>query len=165
MAAQNGKLAYYLGGSEAMIARARPILEASAAHLLPMGPVGAATVVKIATNLVSAATVKALVEAAAITQSQGVGLGALLEAFKVNANFSPLIAMKLPAMQQGQFEPHFSLKNMLKDADYACALAREAGLVTPVLDATAAQMRDQVEQGQGELDFCVMGEALTETAA
>ena len=161
LAAQNGRLAYYLGGSEAVIARARSVLEASATQILPMGEVGAATVVKIATNLLSAATVKALVEAAAITRSCGVELDCLMEAFKVNANFSNLIAMKLPAIQAGEFEPHFSLQNMLKDAEYARALASRAGLATPVLDATTAAMQAGVNEGKGNLDFSVIGDVLS----
>lgn len=162
MAAQNGKLVYYVSGPEPLIERARPVLAASAAHILPMGGIGAATVVKITTNLVSAAIVKALVEAAAITRAHGVELSCLLEALRHNANYSPLIGMKLPAIMAQDFDPHFSLKNMLKDADYARALAAEAGIEAPVLEATASAMRAKLEQGRGDLDFSVMGEGVVQ---
>jgi 3-hydroxyisobutyrate dehydrogenase-like beta-hydroxyacid dehydrogenase len=119
-------------------------------------------VVKITTNLVTAAIVKALVEAAAITRSQGVELPCLLEAFKTNANYSPLIGMKLPAIIAQDFEAHFSLKNMLKDADFARALAAEAGVAAPVLEATALAMRQKLEEGRGDLDFSVIGEGLSQ---
>lgn len=46
MAAQNGKLTYYIGGSDLMLERARPVLEASAAKILPLGAVGDAMVLK-----------------------------------------------------------------------------------------------------------------------
>lgn len=160
MAAQNGKLAYYVGGPEPLLARARSVLEASSAAILPMGEVGDATVVKITTNLISASIVKAVIEAAQITQAQGVALEHLLEGLKVNANYSTLIGMKLPGMMAGDFEPHFSLKNMLKDADFARALAAEKGIRAEVLDATAALMRERFKEGKGELDFSVMGEEL-----
>jgi 3-hydroxyisobutyrate dehydrogenase-like beta-hydroxyacid dehydrogenase len=162
MAAQTGKLAYYVGGPEPLLARARPVLEASSAAILPMGEVGDATVVKITTNLISASIVKAVIEAAQITQAQGVGLEHLLAGLKVNANFSALIGMKLPGMMSGDFEPHFSLKNMLKDADFARGLAEEKGIRVEVLDATAALMRERLEEGKGELDFSVMGEDLVQ---
>lgn len=164
MAAQNGKLVYYIGGPEPLLERARPVLEASSTQILPMGGTGAATVVKITTNLVTAAIVKAVVEAAAITQAQGVALPRLLEALQSNANYSPLIGMKLPAIIAQDFEPHFSLKNMLKDADFARALAADAGIDAGVLEATAAAMRRKLVEGRGELDFCVMGEGLADTA-
>jgi 3-hydroxyisobutyrate dehydrogenase-like beta-hydroxyacid dehydrogenase len=162
VAAQNGKLVYYVGGPEPLMERVRPVLEASSVEILPMGGIGDATVVKITTNLVSAVIVKAVVEAAEITRSQGVPLAHLLTALQANANYSPLIGMKLPAMMNQEFEPHFSLKNMLKDADFARALAEEAGLKTEVLEATAALMREKLEAGKGESDFSVMGEGLGE---
>lgn len=157
MAAQNGKLCYYIGGSELLLERAKPVLEASAAKILPLGAVGDAMVLKIVTNLVSAVIVEAVSEAAAITQSHGVHLEKLLAALESNANFSTLIGMKLPAIIHGDFEPHFSLRNMLKDADFARELAAENGIPAPALDCTAAAMRRGVEAGDGDLDFSVIG--------
>jgi 3-hydroxyisobutyrate dehydrogenase-like beta-hydroxyacid dehydrogenase len=155
MAAQNAKLVYYIGGSEEILEHVRPILEASSAKIIPMGQVGDATVLKIVTNLVTAVTVKALSEAAAITHKQGIPLPKLLAALENNANYSALIGMKLPAIIQSDFEAHFSLRNMLKDADFARELAE--GLSTPALDCTAETMRTGVAHGNGDLDFSVIG--------
>lgn len=158
MAAQNGKLAYYVGGDPLMLERARPVLEASAAKILPLGAVGDAMVLKIVTNLVSAVVVEAVSEAAAITKANQIPLSKLLEALEANANYSTLIGMKLPAIMKGDFEPHFSLRNMLKDADFSLELAAEAKLKVPAIDCTAAAMRAGVEAGQGDLDFSVIGD-------
>jgi 3-hydroxyisobutyrate dehydrogenase-like beta-hydroxyacid dehydrogenase len=157
MAAQNGKLCYYLGGPDLLVERAKPVLEASAVKLLPLGAVGDAMVLKIVTNLVSAVIVEALAEAAAITQAHGVHLERLLAALEGNANYSTLIGMKLPAIMKGDFEPHFSLRNMLKDADFARELAAEFQIKSPALDVTAEAMRRGVDSGQGDLDFSVIG--------
>jgi len=157
MAAQNGRLCYYVGGSDLLLERARPVLEASAAKILPLGAVGDATVVKIVTNLISAVTVEALAEAAALTRAHGIPLEKLHEALEGNANHSQLIGMKLPAIMKGDFEPHFSLRNMLKDADFARELASEVGIAAPAIDSTATVMRRGVEKGEGDLDFCVIG--------
>jgi 3-hydroxyisobutyrate dehydrogenase len=157
MAAQNGKLVYYIGGSAPVLERVRPILELSSQKILPLGEVGEAMVLKIVTNLVSSITVKALAEAAAITQSQGISLDLLKTALEANANHSTLIGMKLPTMISGNFEPHFSLQNMLKDADFARSLASQADIKTPALDCTAEAMRAGVEAGMGDLDFSVIG--------
>jgi 3-hydroxyisobutyrate dehydrogenase-like beta-hydroxyacid dehydrogenase len=153
MAAQNGKLCYYLGGSELMIERARPVLEASSVKILPLGGIGDAMVLKIVTNLVSSVIVEAVAEAASITKANGIPLERLHE-----ANYSTLIGMKLPAIIKGDFEPHFSLRNMLKDADFARELAAAAKLETPALECTAAAMRKGVDAGKGDLDFCVIGQ-------
>lgn len=157
MAAQNAKLVYYIGGDAAALERARPVLELSSAKILPVGQIGDAMVLKIVTNLVTAVTVKALAEAAAITKAQGVPLEALQTALESNANYSTLIGMKLPALMSGDFEPHFSLVNMLKDADFARALAAESGLAVPAVDCAAEAMRAGVAAGLGERDFSIMG--------
>lgn len=158
MAAQNGKLCYYIGGNDLMLERAKPVLEASSAKILPLGGVGDAMVLKIVTNLVSSVIVEAVAEAAAITKANGIPLELLHTALEGNANYSPLIGMKLPAIIQKDFEPHFSLRNMLKDADFARELAAEAKLAVPAIDCTAAAMRQGVESGKGDLDFSVIGD-------
>jgi len=157
MAAQNAKLVYYVGGDTALLERARPILELSSQKILPLGQIGDAMVLKIVTNLVSSITLKALSEAVAITQSQGVSLDLLKTALEANANYSALIGMKLPTIISGDFEPHFSLQNMLKDADFARSLAASAKIKTPALECTAEAMRAGVLEGKGELDFSVIG--------
>ena len=157
MAAQNAKLVYYVGGDAALLERARPILELSSQKILPLGQIGDAMVLKIVTNLVSSITLKALSEAVAITQSQGVSLDLLKTALEANANYSTLIGMKLPTIISGDFEPHFSLQNMLKDADFARSLAASAQIKTPALECTAEAMRAGVLEGKGELDFSVIG--------
>src|SRR5688572_20768884 len=62
-AAENRQLVYYLGGESALAVRVRPVLEASSKAILHVGDIGQAAVVKIATNMISAATAQALAEA------------------------------------------------------------------------------------------------------
>ncbi len=164
MAAQNAKLTWYIGGEEHLLEMARPVLEASGSKIMHFGKIGDATVLKIVTNLISAVTVEALAEAAAITRANGITTEKLLAALEPNANFSTLIGMKLPTMTSGNFEAHFSLQNMLKDVRHAASLAREADLKTPVLDDTVAVMTRAAEAGKGEMDFSVIAENFTQRA-
>ncbi len=157
MAAQNGKLTYYIGGDAALLERALPLLQASGSKIMPLGNIGEAMVLKIATNAVSAITVKALAEALAMVRSQGIDGQSLLTALEANANYSTLIGMKLPTMLSGNYEAHFSLRNMLKDADFGRDIATNAGHTFPALDATAAAMRAALDAGQGDMDFSIIG--------
>jgi 3-hydroxyisobutyrate dehydrogenase len=158
MAAQNGKLVYYIGGDSASLDEVRTVLSASGTKIMPVGKIGDATVLKIATNAITAVTVKGLAEAFAITKAQGVEPQRLLEALEPNANYSGLIGMKLPAMINQDFEAHFSLRNMLKDADFARELASRSGIQVTALDAMADAMRAQLEAGNGDKDFSVIGQ-------
>jgi len=165
VAAERGELVYYIGGDEAELEKARKILEASSKKIIHFGAVGTATVLKIATNLISAAVVEALAESLAIIKAHDIAPEKLLEALVPNANCSPLVTMKLPTMISGTYEPHFSLKNMLKDSRYAQELARAKGLPTPVLDATNRAMEYADNAGRGESDFSIIMENFTDATS
>ena len=153
-AAADGQLTYYAAGPPKAIERVRPILEATSKAILYTGEVGTATVLKIATNMVSAVTVQALAEALGVVASQGIDPAKFREAMEANANCSGLVRMKLPAMIARDFTPHFSHKNMLKDARYALALAGQGNMEVPVLTAAAACMAGLEAGGHGDEDYC-----------
>lgn len=165
VAAEKGELVYYIGGAKKELEKATRALEASSKKILHLGKIGEASILKIATNLVSGAVAGALAEALAITKSNGVEPAKLLEAFEHNANCSPLVTMKLSAMMAGNYEPHFSLKNMLKDARYAQDLAKLESLATPLLNASVGVMERGVEAGRGDLDFSAVYENFTSIRA
>src|SRR5262245_62573172 len=70
-AAEQGELVYYVGGTDEALREGRPILEASSKEILHIGPVGQASAIKVATNMVTAASVQATAEALALVQAQG----------------------------------------------------------------------------------------------
>ena len=158
VAAAEGKLVYYVGGDEEDVAEAEGYLLRSGRAVIPCGRMGAATIVKLSTNLISACTVQALAEASAVAARFGVPDELFQRAVAENACASPLSAMKLPGMQRGEFEPHFSLSNMAKDGRYALVLARAAGLETPALAAVSARMNALCERGHGDLDYSALAQ-------
>jgi 3-hydroxyisobutyrate dehydrogenase/glyoxylate/succinic semialdehyde reductase len=64
--------------------------------------------------------------------------------------------MKVPAMLGADFDTHFSLDNMRKDAVYALELAASQGLGLPAIEAVRKQMDELCSQGLGEFDYCVL---------
>lgn len=156
LAAQNAKLVYYVGGDAAVLERVRPVLEASSSKIMHVGEIGHASILKIATNLLTAVTVKGLSEALALTKAHGVDPQQLLATLEPNANFSPLVAFKLPAMIQGDFDAHFSLQNMLKDAVFAMDLAEEKAVPVPALGVMAAAMQEAMKAGHADKDFSII---------
>lgn len=155
-AAANGALVYYAAGPDELIDRAEPLLLQSARSVLRCGPVGSATVLKLVTNLISACTVQALAESLATATRHGIDPALLIDAVSRNASGSPLAAMKLPTMARGEFEPHFSLSNMLKDSRYALDLAAAAGLDTPAIEAVSGRMAELCEAGLGDRDYSAL---------
>ena len=155
-AAAGGLLNYYVGGDENVLEKVRPLLESSSNSITYLGQVGAATVLKIATNMISATTVAILAEALSVCENGGVDLDKMPEAMKVNACASGLSNMKLPTMLDGNYEPHFSLKNMLKDANFGLSIAERAGIDLPVLKSAAQTMMTQMNEGNENEDYSVV---------
>src|SRR6266567_6221805 len=152
-AAEQGELVYYVGGTDEALREGRPILEASGKEILHIGPVGQASAIKVATNMVSAASVQATAEALALVQAQGLPLEKFVEAMRVNASYSGTLAMKLPKMIGRDFAPHFSVKHMLKDVQIASQIALSHYLDLGVTAAARDQLFEQMQWGHGDDDY------------
>ncbi len=155
-AAAKGALVYYVGGDPAAVDLARPILEATSKEVLYVGRVGEATVLKLATNMISAATVEVLSEALGLVTAAGIEPSKLSEAISQNACGSTLTGMKLPTMIEEDYETHFSLKHMFKDAQYALSLGKRLGIELPALSTTASVMFRTIQKGRGDDDYSVL---------
>src|SRR6476660_5531195 len=152
-AAEQGELVYYVGGTDEAMREGRPILEASSKEILHIGPVGQASAIKVATNMVSAASVQATAEALALVQAEGLPLEKFVEAMRVNASYSGTLAMKLPKMIGRDFAPHFSIKHMLKDVKIASQIALSHYLDLGVTAAARDQLFEQMQWGRGDEDY------------
>ena len=165
LAAEGGSLVYYIGGDSRVLDQVRSVLEASSKSILHLGRVGEASLIKIATNMISAATVGILSEAYGLVSAAGVNPDRLAEALEGNACCSPLVSMKLPGILAQEYEPHFSLKNMFKDAQYALGLGKQLGVAQPVLSTTASVIYRSIQEGRGELDYSVIAANYQKTGA
>ncbi len=152
-AAASGQLVYYLGGDEAALREAAPILEASSKETMVIGEIGQATVVKITTNMVTAATVQAAAEALAVMQTAGLPLQKFVDAMKGNASNSKTLDLKLSKMVEGNFEPHFSVKHMLKDMQIASRMGLSHHLELGIASAARDRLLEQMQRGHGDEDY------------
>ena len=154
--AEKGELVFYVAGDEVALKEARPILEASSKEIIEIGQIGQATVVKLATNIVTGASVQALAEALALINNAGIPSGKFVEALQNNASYSKTLSMKLPKMIEGNFEPHFALKHMLKDMKIASQLGLSHHLELAVTTAARDRLLEQEQRGYAEEDFSVI---------
>jgi 3-hydroxyisobutyrate dehydrogenase-like beta-hydroxyacid dehydrogenase len=152
-AAEKGELVYYVGGDEVALRQVRPILEASSKEIIEIGKVGDATTIKVATNMITAASVQAAAEALALISKSGLPAEKFAAAMKNNGSNSATLEMKLPMMMEGNFEPHFSVKHMLKDVVIATRLARNFGIEFGATDASRHGLTEEMRQGRGDADY------------
>jgi 3-hydroxyisobutyrate dehydrogenase-like beta-hydroxyacid dehydrogenase len=156
LGAEKGELVFYVAGDEVALKEARPILEASSKEVIEIGQIGQATVVKLATNIVTGASVQALAEGLALINHAGIPSEKFVEALKNNASYSKTLSMKLPKMIENNFEPHFALKHMLKDMKIASQLGLSHHLELAVTTAARDRLLEQEQRGYAEEDFSVI---------
>jgi 3-hydroxyisobutyrate dehydrogenase-like beta-hydroxyacid dehydrogenase len=152
-AAEKGELVYYVGGDEAALRQVRPILEASSKEIIEIGKVGDATTIKVATNMITAASVQAAAEALALVSKSGLAPEKFAAAMRNNGSNSATLDMKLPMMMEGNFDPNFSVKHMLKDVVIATRLARGFGIELGATDASRHSLTEEMRQGRGDADY------------
>jgi 3-hydroxyisobutyrate dehydrogenase-like beta-hydroxyacid dehydrogenase len=155
-AAEQGQLVYYVGATEAALREARPILEASSKEIIHIGAIGQASGIKVATNMITAASIQAAAEALALVKALGLPLEKFIEAMRANASYSGTLAMKLPKMLDRDFDPQFSVKHMLKDMQIASQIALSHYLDLGVTAAARDQLLEQVQWGHGDDDYSVV---------
>jgi len=156
-AAEKGELVYYVSGNDAALREARPILQASSKEIIEIGAtIGQASAIKIATNMITAASVQAAAEALALVQALGLPLEKFVEAMRSNASNSTTLAMKLPKILSRDFEPHFSVKHMLKDMQIANQIGLSNYLDLGVTAAARDQLLEQMHWGHGDDDYSVV---------
>jgi 3-hydroxyisobutyrate dehydrogenase len=79
--AREGKLIGFLGGAEADVARARPIVDQLCRRVEHVGPIGAGAAMKLAINLPLAVYWQAFGEALSLVQDLGIGAERLVDIF------------------------------------------------------------------------------------
>ncbi|HEY7000935.1 MAG TPA: NAD(P)-dependent oxidoreductase [Candidatus Udaeobacter sp.] len=165
-AAEKGELVYYVSGNDAALREARPILQASSKEIIEIGStIGQASAIKIATNMITAASVQATAEALALVQALGLPLEKFADAMGSNASNSATLAMKLPKMLNRDFEPHFSVKHMLKDMQIANQIGLSNYLDLGVTAAARDQLLEQMHWGHGDDDYSVIARKYLHEAA
>ncbi len=164
-AAQNRQLVYYVGGAKPALEEVRPVLEGSSKAILHVGGVGDASVLKIATNMLTATTVQTLAEALALVRAAGIDEAKFVEALENNGSRSGTSDLKLPAMIAANTEPNFSLKHMLKDVRFAQELADQYQLSLPVTDTTSEILALGMQNDWGDRDFSVVAQLYPAPAA
>lgn len=138
--ALTGQLTMVIGGTDADVARAEPVLAAMSAKRVHVGGVGAGHVAKIANNLLCAAHLITAAEVTRLAQEAGVSTERLLEGINAGSGRSGVTQMNFPTwILNGAFNSGFTMKLMRKDVRLAQELIGQTGLTLP-LSAEVARL-------------------------
>ena len=160
-AAADGKLVFFVGGSDAALARARPALEAVGTRVNHLGPVGAGATWKLINNVMGAAQLAIVSEALALAAKAGIDMALAAELIRGGAAASPMVVGKLARLADRRYaDPDFSLQLMLKDVGYAATLAEALGLSLDMVPATLDVFRRAGAKNLGQMDTAAVREAV-----
>ena len=134
----SGTMTMVIGGADADVARAVPVLESISAKRVHVGPIGAGHVTKIINNLLCAAHLLTAAEAVKIARKAGVDSARLLEGINAGSGRSGVTLVNFPTwVLNGAFDSGFTMKLMRKDVRLAEQLIGELGLSLPLAADTA----------------------------
>ncbi len=151
-----GTLSIMVGGGEADVARARPVLDVLGAKVVHIGEVGAGQVAKAANQLVVGATIEAVAEALALATAAGVDPAKVREALLGGFAASRILEVHGQRMLDRSFSPGFRARLHLKDAGIARRSAAAYGVPTPALEAALAGFQQLVDTDRGDLDHSAL---------
>ena len=138
--ARIGNLAIMVGGADADVARAEPVLRMMGEAIIRTGDVGSAHAMKALNNYVYAAGLLAVSEAAQLAGAQALDLGIFAQV--LNASSGRNIASETKLAQEiasGRYAGGFQLGLMRKDIETAAAIAEAAGTPARLLALLRAE--------------------------
>jgi 3-hydroxyisobutyrate dehydrogenase len=155
--ALDGKLFGLAGGTDADVARARPVLEQLCRRLEHVGPVGAGARMKLAINLPMIVYWQALGEALSLCQSTGLSPERLIDILGDTPGAAGAIKQRGPDIVRGLSgvdtgSGSFAITSARKDLRTMHALAASMGLSLPTADAALVGYNEAVTAGRGDAD-------------
>lgn len=150
--ATEGTLKLLAGGDPAVLAKARPVLDAVSRETLRFGDVGQGSAMKLVNNLMYGVTIAAFGEALSLAKQLGLPEKETTEWLLSIPSVSPYLKAKMDFLAAGGEPAAFQLALMEKDL----RLMVEAGggpAAAPVVDAARADYERARNAGLGEKDF------------
>ena len=150
--AVEGTLSIMVGGAEADVERARPLLAAMGRTIVRVGPASAGQTVKAANQLLVAGTIELVAEAIVFLEAHGVDTAAAVEVLSGGLAGSAILTGKAPKMIARDFTPGFRIELHHKDMGIVTSAARAAGVAIPLGSHVAGLIAALHAQGHGRLD-------------
>lgn len=153
--ANAGTLSIMVGGDEAALERARPVLAAMGGSITLMGPVGAGQAAKATNQIMVAGINQAVTEALAFGRSQGLPMERLIAALEKGAAGNWFLSRRGPTMVRGEFPLGFKVGLHAKDLEICRRMAAELGVRLPLVEMTLLHY-SRLPEGSAEEDISAL---------
>lgn len=152
LGAINGTLTVMVGGSQDVLDRIRPILDAVAKKVTWIGESGSGQVAKCANQIMVAAQMVAMGELLVFAKKAGADPEKVIEAIAAGAAQCWTLDTKPAKIFAGDLEPGFKSTMMSKDLTIVVETAREYGIPIPSTALDAQLYEAMLQNGDGGLD-------------
>jgi 3-hydroxyisobutyrate dehydrogenase len=146
--AEAAKLVYFIGGDQADLKEAEPVLKTMGESIHFVGPLGSAALVKLATNALMGVQLTTIAELIGMLRSAGVDVAGAIKAISGTAAWSPAANNLSGSMLAGTFEPQFPVELIEKDFGYVIEAAGSPAAV-PTIAAARGVFQRANENGLG----------------
>jgi 3-hydroxyisobutyrate dehydrogenase-like beta-hydroxyacid dehydrogenase len=116
--AEDGQLIILYGGKVELLPRLEKVFRAMGKEIINAGSQENSAKLKLIVNFMMAGMLESLAESMVLMKKMGLDQEILLKTVELGAMNCPMVRMKGPSMMQGNFEPAFSTKFILKDLRY-----------------------------------------------
>lgn len=157
---QDGTSMLLVGGDEADVARARPVLDALAERQRHFGPVGSGMAAKVINNAVAHAVMVVLVEAGAMAGATGVSGEGLVDLLTgPDAGLTrPLTHRFAERILHSDYAGGMPTEAARKDSALALDLAQQSGVPLVATQAAHTVYEIAVQSGLGRLDYAAIAQ-------
>jgi 3-hydroxyisobutyrate dehydrogenase len=160
--ARLGTLTIFVGGAEADVARARPVLEAIGKTITHLGPLGNGQAAKAVNQVMIAGSYLGVAEGIVLGIRAGLEPRQLVEALSGGAAQSWVLANRSDRMIDDEYPLGFKLALHRKDLAIALTLASANGVMLPGAMLASALEDRLIDGGHGDEDMSVLARVIRE---
>ena len=160
MQAEAGQLSFLVGGSDAALERAAPVLKAMSKEIVQLGPVGSGAKMKLINNFLCGVQVASLAEGLTWIERSGLDREKALSVLTSGAPGSPLLGAISARMVNKNYDVNFLLRLMTKDLLYAQNEATGCNVDLKTAEVARSLFEVAIAQGFGDEDMSSVIEPL-----
>ncbi len=160
--AEKGTLAIMVGGDQADVEKAWPILEAMGKTITHVGPLGAGQVTKAINQVIIAGTYLGVAEGMALGLKAGLDMEKVVQAIRGGAAGSWVLDFRARNMIVNDYPLGFRVKLHRKDLGIALDAAADLGAVLPAAALVAQMENGLIATGHGEEDVSAVARCIRE---
>ncbi len=148
-----GKVILLAGGPKEAFEKYEPFLSELGNPVMYLGADGAGNKMKLVVNLYLGLMAESFSEAFTFSEKLGFDPDTFVKVLNNTAHKNFVSQVKGPKMASGNFEPSFSMNNLLKDLRLARKQEEKVNAILPVSNLMIDEFTKAVELGEGTKDF------------